>query len=175
MSKKRARFVTFLRFAIPILITVLWLSFIYSNSLKNSVESGEQSGKVHEIVNDVAQNIGIQEPITEPQVRESAHFIEFAVLSMLLCCDLWAFGVISVRKKLYVSLLFLLATLPASALLAGIDELLQKFSEGRATDIADVLTDTSGALTALLIFAASFSLLVLINRLVKRRKNASIT
>lgn len=156
MTTNKTRIITIFRYAIPILLTLLWLGFIFSNSLKTGVESGEQSGKVHEIINDVAQSVGIDKPISEKTVRKGAHFTEFAVLALLICLDLLAFGVLSIRKKLYVSSLLTLTAIPVSALFASIDELLQNLSEGRGPQVTDVLIDTSGAVVATLLFLICF-------------------
>ncbi len=158
MTKNKHIIINILRIAIPILITVLWLGFIYGNSLKSGEESGTQSGQVHQIVNEVAQNVGIQKPISEHFVRKSAHFIEFAVLGLLICADLWAFRVASFSKKLYISAPLLLCSVPICALLASVDEFLQRFSDSRGPSLKDVLLDTSGSATATVIFISVFIL-----------------
>ena len=134
-----------LRIVIPLLLTFFWLGFIFGNSLKDSAASSEQSGKVHEIVNEVASSVGIEEPISEQTVRDMAHFTEFSILAVLFCLDLWAFGVSPLYSKRRWDILWLLTAIPACFLLACIDEFLQTFSDGRACDFSDVLTDTGGA------------------------------
>lgn len=172
MNKKHSSVLTVLRISLPIIITLLWLAFIYSNSLKTGTESGEQSGKVHAIVNEVAQNIGIEEPISERTVRKSAHFVEFSVLGVLICADLLCFGVISFRKKLYVSCLLCLTSIPISAVFASADELLQNFSKDRGPSFTDVLIDTSGAAAATAIFIVVFvTVSVVLNRIHSKRHN----
>ena len=120
MSIQKSRIFTVLRYVLPILLTLLWLSFIYGNSLKTGEQSSEQSGKVHEVVNDIAQSVGIEKPISEHTVRKSAHFFEFAVLGGLICLDLWAFRIVSLKKKLHTSVLLSLTSLPICSLLASI-------------------------------------------------------
>ena len=159
MNIQKSRLFTVLRYVLPILLTLLWLSFIFGNSLKTGEQSSEQSGKVHEVVNEVAQSIGIEEPISEHTVRKSAHFLEFAVLGGLICIDLWAFKLISLKKKLHKSVLLSLLALPICALLASIDELLQKTSDGRGPYVTDALIDTSGSASAILLFILVFCLL----------------
>ena len=170
MDRKKNVFLTVLRISLPILITLLWLGFIYSNSLKDGKKSGEQSGKVHEIVNDVAQSVGVEEPISERTVRKSAHFTEFAVLGMLLCADLVCFGVITPKRKLCVSCLLALTAVPSAALFASVDEILQNFSEGRGPSVIDVLIDTSGAAAATVIFIVCFVLTVFTLRKIGSKK-----
>lgn len=169
MSKERIRLVTVLRFVIPILITLLWLVFIYGNSLKSGVESGEQSGRIYKIINEITSFLGFQKPISEHFIRKCAHFIEFAILSILICSDLCAFGLVSFRQKLYISASILLLSVPTSAIFASIDETLQRFSADRGPSVADVMLDTSGALTATVIFIAVFILVKYIFGIVKKK------
>ena len=148
-----------LRIVIPVSLTLLWLGFLFGNSLKDGVASSEQSGKVHEIVNEVASSVGIQEPITEPTVRNMAHFTEFAVLGVLLCLDVWALGLARLSRDRRWDFLWLLLALPTCFLLACLDEVLQTFSEGRSCDFADVLTDTAGASIGISVFLLLFLLI----------------
>ena len=145
MFWKNPRLWRVIRIAIPLLLTLLWLGFIFGNSLKDATASSEQSGRVHEIVNEVASSVGIEEPISEQTVRTMAHFTEFAILGALLCLNLWSIGLPTLRRKQPWDLLWLTLSLPISFLLACLDEFLQTFSEGRACDFLDVLTDTAGA------------------------------
>ena len=175
MNIQKSRFITALRYIIPILLTVLWLTFIFGNSLKTGEQSSEQSGKVHEIVNDVAQSIGIEKPISEHTVRKSAHFLEFAVLGALICIDLWAFRLVSLKKKLHISLLFSLIALPICASFAGIDELLQKTSKDRGPSVIDVLIDSAGSAAAILLFICGFSLLCIFEKKARKKNNDAQT
>ncbi len=162
MTSSRSRLLNVLRISLPLIITALWLGFIYSNSLKSGTESSSDSGKVQEIVNDVASNMGYEKPVSEKFIRKSAHFTEFAVLSTLICFDMWAFGLISHKKRLYISALFILSSIPVSAVFASIDEFLQSFSVERGPSVTDVLIDTSGAAFASLAFLLLFTLFVFI-------------
>ena len=141
------------------MLTILWLAFIYSNSLKTGVESGEQSGRAFQFINSITDFLGFDKPISENFIRKAAHFIEFAVLSALICVDAWAFGFVSFKKKLSTSVISLFLSVPISAVFASIDELLQNFSDGRAPSVVDILIDSSGALTACILCILLFCLL----------------
>ena len=167
MTKNKQIIINVLRIAIPVLITVLWLGFIYSNSLKSGEESGAQSGQVHKVVNEVAQGVGIEKPISEHLVRKSAHFIEFAVLGLFICADIWALRVAALTKKLYVSAPLLLCSVPVCALLASVDEFLQRFSDSRGPSLKDVLLDTSGSAAATVIFIFAFIIIYCIYKKIK--------
>lgn len=159
MFLKHPNFLRVLRIVIPLFLTLCWLGFIFGNSLKDAAASSEQSSQVHEIVNEVASSVGITEPISESTVRNMAHFTEFAVLGALLCLNVWAFELSPFLSKRRWDFLWLLSAIPAAFLLACLDEYLQTFSEGRACDFTDVLTDTEGAALGTLIFIALFLLL----------------
>ena len=141
---------------LSVLLTLLWLAFIFSNSLQNGEESGAQSGKVHKIVNEIAQNAGIEKPISEKAIRNTAHFGEFAVLSFLIGMDLWLLRLLQIGKDWQRSLLWGLLPIPACFLFACVDEWLQSFSPGRATQFTDVLLDSAGAATATVCFLLLF-------------------
>ncbi len=149
-------------------LTVLWTAFIYSNSLESAEESSEKSSTVTEIVNEVASAVGVEEEIPHSTVRSMAHFTEFAVLAVLLCADAQAALWSHFRKKPLHLCLAALASVLACFLLATVDELLQKLSDGRVCDFSDVLLDTSGALTGAVCFALIFYIAVFISK--KRHK-----
>ena len=153
-------------FIILIIATVLWTAFIFSNSLDNAEESTEKSSTVTEAVNKVASAVGIEEEISHSTVRDMAHFTEFALLALLLAVDI----VILIYSKLSSSPFKLLAicaaSLPACFILACVDELIQKFSGGRASQFSDVLLDTLGALCGII----GFSVIYIIFYAIKRHK-----
>ncbi len=156
---------------ILIISSVLWTAFIFSNSLANAEKSTEQSSNVTEIVNNIASSVGIEEKIKESTVRSMAHFSEFAVLALLLSSTA-ATAVWNVfSSKLHFSLLSISASVPACFLLACVDELLQKFSDGRACDFVDVMLDTAGALCGFAFFALTYIIFILIRKKAKNSKD----
>ena len=158
MSKGHATLIKILRISIPLTLTVLWIAFIWSNSLKTGVESGEDSGRVFTIISKTTESLGLGTPISEHFIRKAAHFTEFAILGALFCADLVCLRAISFKQRLCVSAPLLLCSVPASALFAAADEFLQSFSDGRGPSVKDVLIDTSGALCATIIFISVFAL-----------------
>ena len=132
------------------LLVILWIAFIFSNSAKSATVSDGHSSKVVEfIVENVLQEQS-EEIGTEGMqfinhiVRKCAHFVEFAILSFLIC---FSFLFWNIKKNIA-------RLLPAviSFFIACCDECIQYFVPGRACRLTDVLIDTSGAVSALLIF-----------------------
>ncbi len=152
-SCSRSSYLSYLRYGIPSLLTLLWIAFIFSNSLKNSIESGNQSNEILELVSPLFPHL------TESVLRTLAHFGEFFILSLLFCVDLVAFRVLKRGDSPGRLLSRLCIVLPAGFLIALADECLQLFSEGRAFQLSDLLTDTLGVITAALLFCGVLLLL----------------
>ncbi len=154
--------------AICLIATVLWTAFIYSNSLKTSIESDVQSSSVTDFVNQAAGILGIEEEIPPSTVRDMAHFTEFFILSCLLFADL----ALLCYKKIIPKVRYIFAAVGVILLLcfalACIDELLQKFSAGRACQFSDVMLDTAGALFG----SFGFGVFLLILQTIKNKKTA---
>lgn len=170
MKDRRALFLKYLQRGLPILLCLFWLGFIFSNSMQNGEASGEQSKEVHKIVNDVAQSIGIQKPITEAQIRTSAHFTEFAVLAFLECWVLAAFGMLRKGLPVWMPAVGFLAVVADCFLMACVDETIQRFSSGRAAEWKDVGVDTLGGVLAVTCILIAFLTVRLIS--VRKEKRA---
>ena len=137
-------------------LSILWLLFIFSNSLDTGVESDQKSSTVTKIINDVLHVFGIKGEIPHKFVRKLAHFTEFAILAVFVSITLH----FSPQK---LSILFS----PAICFVcASADEILQNFSEGRGPQFSDVLIDTSGAICGTL---AIWVLYLLVSKLTKKK------
>ena len=173
MKKESTIWVKLLRYGLPILLTVLWLGFIFSNSSQSGEASGEQSKQVQEVVNEVAQSVGIKKPITEKTIRTGAHFTEFFVFALLECWILAAFGGLRVHQPIWRPLAGFGAVIADGALMACIDETIQRFSSGRAAEWKDVGIDTLGAiLAAILVFGSYLAARMIVHHKEKKRASA---
>ena len=140
-------------------LSVLWIAFIFSNSLEDSVESGEKSTWVYNIIH------AFLPWVSRLFIRKMGHFAEFAMLGVFLSFSINS--VISPAPRLTLrNRLPLFFSFPATFLVGCIDEFLQRFSEGRHPAFTDVLIDTSGGLFGILFV---LGLLLIISR-VKRNK-----
>ena len=157
MTKKRLLLLIF-----GILIATC-IAIIWGNSMTPGNESGEMSGSVTEWINGIVQKIFPSITISHKFVRKAAHFTEFAILGALLCVELFIW--LCAKKRL-----FMLLAVPCSFLVALTDEVIQKFTEGRASSFVDVLIDTSGAAFAVLVFFGT----VMLNDFLKTRSKTEV-
>lgn len=126
---------------IPLFMLVIWISFIFFNSLQPGNISGANSGR---IVNQIVKvldvlNIQIEYNKLSLIVRKGAHIFEFMVLAILFFTVLINFPIL---HQLFLSLVF-------SISIAIIDETIQLFVSGRAGSIVDVGFDSIGVLIGL--------------------------
>lgn len=133
MGKRRKR----LRRGV-LLLTVLWICFIFSRSLQNADSSDSESGFVLRLLQKL--NLGVSMHF----VRKLAHFTEFWILGFLSLTGFCLYG----KKSFLLPALF-------GLLIAAADETIQRFVPGRSGQIMDVLLDfcgvAAGCLAALVI------------------------
>ena len=128
-----------IKLVLYIVLAVLAVTFILTNSLKDGEESYEQSKGI----------VAFVESILDPQdkiptekfnyaVRKTAHFTEFALLG-------FALGGIMNCAYAATGRLHLSATILGGLLVAVADEFLQSFT-GRSSSVSDILIDLCGVL-----------------------------
>lgn len=117
----------------------LWLAVIWGNSLLPGEESSQVSGWVGAVLEMLLPFLDMEADSAMLILRKLGHFSEFAVLGALFS---WLFGML--ERKWWLSLL-------CSAAVACADETIQLFVSGRNGCLRDVLIDSAGALTAVLL------------------------
>ena len=118
-------------------LMVFCISFIFSNSLKNSEESHKDSNVIVEVVEDVADRIIPNNHWDWNYiVRKSAHIFEFFVLGV---CTMLFFSQVHTKTKLNV-----LSAFVCVIVIASTDEFIQRFT-GRTSSLKDVMIDLFGA------------------------------
>lgn len=142
---------------------VFQITFIISNSLKNSENSDEQSGYYVKIVVEKIMHLDydLQSESFLGQInhviRKAAHFSEYALLSVFV---FMFFYIVCFEKK------FCFFASSGTAFVVGcIDEFVQLFSPGRACRFTDVLIDTAGGIFA----GAALIVIIKIMFKIKRR------
>ncbi len=129
-------------FVLAVLI-ILQLAFIWGQSFMNSADSSAESSRILKIVTPFFEIFLGKGNVTENIVRKIAHFAEFSVLGILFE------SLVFVREKrsfIYHANAFLCGIAAAVA-----DEAIQLFSDGRSGEIRDVLIDSAGALSGVLL------------------------
>ena len=122
---------------------------IWGNSLLNGDTSGDLSGGLSAWIGKIIPFLSPQSPYGHFLLRKCAHFSVFFLLGTELT---WLFGMMRKNR------VFLYA-LSVSAVVAAIDETIQRFIPGRHGCLSDVLIDCSGALTGMLILFLGYTLL----------------
>lgn len=153
---------TIQRIILAILIIInCTIIFVFSNQIAD--DSSVTSSRVVEFVSNIIPSIkNMQEPnktilkeqILTPIVRKGAHFSIYTILGMLTI----SFAQTLKNKKQYQLIIY---SLLFCIFYASTDEFHQYFIPGRSAEIRDVLIDSLGALTGIL-------LIVIIRKIIKK-------
>lgn len=132
-----------------LLITWMLVIFIMSNQPANISDS--QSGAVIRILSSIGVDVnGIFGQLANFVVRKCAHFLEYMILALL---DFNVFSLYFDKKNVIITaILFVL-------IYACSDEIHQLFIPGREGAIRDVVIDTFGGITSILIILGKSYLL----------------
>ena len=137
---------------IPWLPVLLWMILIFCMSHQPAVVSdGLSTGitqKFMAFIAKVFSNTALDTDQINHYVRKSAHFMEYLILGVLVINALRKSSVTG-GKVITVALLICI-------LYASSDEFHQLFVLGRAARVTDVLIDSSGALTGILLYFLKF-------------------
>ena len=126
---------------ITVLLLILWVVFIFSNSMDNADASTLKSGAVLALLRRILGSEGAA--LTEFIVRKTAHFTEFAIEGVLLFLVVKGYTTRPLR--------FLGWPLLAGLMTALTDETIQLFSLGRSSQVTDVWIDFVGVVTGTLL------------------------
>lgn len=144
------------------ILTIIWMITIFGFSNQNSVKSSSTSGKVIRVTIKAVTNVSQeQEEIIVEQlqhiVRKLAHFSIYAIGGMILIHLVSTYT--NKRAWMYA---WIIGTIYAST-----DELHQYFVPGRSCELKDVLIDSSGVITGIII-------VILISYAIKKLKKKEI-
>ena len=132
---------------IYLVMLILWIGFIFGNSLMNGKSSGSFSGSITEVIHNVLQNIHINIKIETLHtiIRKGAHFSEYFLLGIIM--------ILNVYQYLKEAKYFISFSIGFCLLISIIDETIQTFVEGRSGNIVDVGIDSLGFLLSILIMS----------------------
>jgi VanZ family protein len=143
---------------ILISLTIIWVLFIYFNSLQQGVESEGYSSAFAKVINQGLNWLGINLQMANLiyLIRKSAHIFEYFILSTLFTL-IYLESQMSDKYKILYSF--------TSALLIAItDEVIQSFVPGRYGSLIDVLIDSIGIVIGV-------GLIILIQLIRKKKHN----
>ena len=161
-----------------ITLTILvfcWMAFIFSMSAKNSTQSSNISGGfTYNILSMFFSQFrsidkATQDSIVEGLqfiVRKGAHFTAYAILGWLCFANLRSLNKFKLKSNFLIALVI-------SALYAASDELHQYFVPGRSCEFRDVMIDSCGALTGIIVVIIFSKIIQKLNK-IKRDKNQDI-
>ena len=119
------------------ILILVYLCFIYGNSLTPAAISSKESGYFLAKIQDFLAGAGMDAWwLTEHLVRKAAHFTEYAGLGFLLAMNTGA-GIAPV-------FCLLKGNVTAVLFMPFVDETIQLFVEGRSGQISDVWLDMAG-------------------------------
>ncbi len=143
-------------FIIMLIITGLYIAFIWWHSTMTAEKSATESLTVLSFIKNIFKAIGINSNLTDHIIRKSAHFCEFALLGCLTTWTAYA-GNHRIVKNLMSTGFVCLGT-------AVIDELVQISAKGRSAEVTDVALDFCGAVAGFLFFILIFAIVRLIRK-----------
>ena len=120
----------------------LWCLFIWQFSFRDGSTSSATSAAVLKIVNGFFETFGIKDLFTPHAIRKTGHFCEFMMLGVLACAAL----------RLHGFRHFYLIAPGVAFCVGGVDEIIQSFVPNRGPSFLDVLLDTAGGITGILLF-----------------------
>ncbi len=136
--------------------------FIFVNSSLDADKSSNESGKVTHIVISVFHpeydSLSEEEKTAvfsevSSVVRQIAHFAEFVPLGLFGTLLVFVLAEKNEKRKFYV-----IGTFALCAAYAVTDEIHQHFTDGRAAEAVDVLTDSLGSLCGVVIALALYGI-----------------
>ena len=150
------------------------LTFIFYQSCLPQEESSEVSNNVSNIIEPIIPSDTPAGQKFHANIREWAHFIEFAALGTEVALYV-AFFLLRRRSKLRPKVSFIIYSFIAAPILALLDETLQIFTE-RGPEIKDVWIDTLGFVSlATVVYAVYIAAVLIMRRLRSSRQTARET
>ncbi len=117
------------------IFVVLWILFIFANSMLNATTSSA-------ISSNVANSVSFLSSLFNPTdlhlfIRKLAHFIEYAFLGILIAFAIYPLPMIKFKRLKGYSFFLLIPFM---------DEAIQLFSKGRSAQLSDIIIDLCGGI-----------------------------
>lgn len=125
------------------MLTVLFILFIFHNSMFPGQQSGNQSQYVMGLLDQMLATLRSPVTLSDYFVRKAAHFTEYFILGVLMLITIRSYRK-PVLKSAFAGMSFLL-------FVPVIDEFIQLFTPKRGSSVLDVLLDFSGGMAGMLV------------------------
>lgn len=136
-----------------IIVTFVWMGFIFYMSSKSASHSFAQSDNASSVIfsifiphfeeMDPAEQLKYINAIRSP-IRKGAHFIEYTILGALICESVILWFNLDSKRIICIAIIIGISY-------AASDEFHQLFVSGRSGKLTDILVDTVGVITGVLI------------------------
>lgn len=123
---------------ILLFLTLSAACVIFAQSMLPAQTSTVESDAVYDLLTEIMDFFKINNLFTSLSIRKFAHFFEFAVFGCLLTSTCIAYGE-KIRKSFF-KIFFIMLAVPVA------DEFIQYFSEGRSSQVSDVILDFCGCI-----------------------------
>lgn len=135
---------------IYLIVAIIWICFIFGNSLLNGASSGRLSGGITEKVFKVLQSmhINITLDTLHHLIRKGAHVTEYFLLGIIIFLNVYEY----MKEPKY----FISFSVAICLLISIIDETIQTMVDGRSGNIVDVGIDSIGFLVSITILSIIF-------------------
>ena len=125
-------------------VTVLFILFIFRNSMFPGPQSSAQSQYVMNLLNHTLTLLHVPVILSEHFVRKAGHFTEYFALGILMLITVRSYHK-PVRESAFAGTFFLL-------FIPVIDEFIQLYTPQRGSSVLDVLLDFGGGIAGLLVY-----------------------
>lgn len=124
-----------------LLISLVWIAFIWGHSLIQGPGSTQESGRIVALLAPLFRTVGVTDTnVMSFCVRKTAHFSEYALLGILATCVIRAAVLHYKKAPQKLRILFVIAY----ACVAPLDEAIQLGVPGRQGSAVDVVIDLAG-------------------------------
>lgn len=124
-------------------ITILFVLFIFHNSMFPGPQSSSQSQYVMNLLNHMLATLQSPVTLSEHFIRKAGHFTEYFILGIIMLLTVRAYRK-PVREFAFAGMFFLL-------LVSVFDEFIQLFTPLRGSSVLDVLLDFGGGIAGMLV------------------------
>lgn len=122
-------------------ITILYVLFIFHNSMFPGPQSSNQSQHVMNLLNHMLAALRSPVTLSEHFVRKAGHFTEYFILGIIMLITIRSYHKPG-RESTFAGMFFLL-------LVPVIDEFIQLFTPKRGSSVLDVLLDFGGGMAGM--------------------------